>query len=104
MGNSPKHSSKMVKVKLFQTPVHMAPCSPCSPYSANLALSDFFLFGYLTEKILSLEFTCADDLVDWIKAEFERTSAQFLRQFLRVGSVLLKNAFNTKMTTFLKIK
>jgi hypothetical protein len=76
MGNSPKHSSKIVKMKLFHTPVHMAAHSPHSPH---LALSDCFFFGYLTEKMLSLEFACADDLVDWIKAEFERISTQFLR-------------------------
>jgi hypothetical protein len=78
--------------------------TPHSPYPSNLALSDCFLFGYLTEKMLRLEFACADDLVDWIKTEFERTSARFLRQFLRVGSVLLKIVFNMKMTPFLKTK
>jgi hypothetical protein len=101
MGNSPKHSSKIVKVKLFQTPVHM---TSHSPYPSNSVLPDHFLFGYLTEKILSLEFACADDLVDWTKAEFESTAARFLRRFLRFGSVLLKNVFNAKMTPFLKTK
>jgi hypothetical protein len=42
-----------------------------SPYSPDFAPSDFFIFGYLKEKMPGLEFGSAEDLLHWIRAEFE---------------------------------
>jgi transposase len=69
MENSPTHKSKVVRAKLSQISMHLA---PHPPYSYKLAPSDFVCFGYLKEKMLGLEFDSAENLLHWIRAGFER--------------------------------
>jgi hypothetical protein len=71
MDNSPMHKAKVVKAKLSQMPIHLA---PHPPYSPHLASSDFFLFGYLKEKSLGLEFESPEALLAWINAKTYRES------------------------------
>jgi transposase len=77
MDNSPIHKARVVKAKLAQMPVYLA---PHPPYSPDIAPSDFFLFGYLKEKMLGLEFDSPEALLDWIRTEFERISRQVLEE------------------------
>jgi hypothetical protein len=58
-------------------PIHLA-LHP--PYSLDLAPSDFFLFRYLNEKSLGLEFKSPDALLAWINAEFERIRRESLEE------------------------
>jgi hypothetical protein len=67
--NSPIRKSEVVREKLSQMHVHLA---PHSHYAPDLAPLDFFLFGYLKEKMLGLEFDSAKDLLHWIRVEFRR--------------------------------
>jgi transposase len=68
INNSQMHKSKIAKEKLSKIPIHV---SPHPLYSPDLVPLDVFLFGYLKEKMIGFEFDFADDLLDWIKAEFE---------------------------------
>jgi hypothetical protein len=77
LDNSPIHTAKVAKAKLSQMPVHFA---PHPPYSPDLAPSDFFLFGYLKEKIFGLEFESPEALLAWINAEFERIPTETLEE------------------------
>jgi hypothetical protein len=52
--------------------------TPHPPDSHDFAPSDFFLFEYLKEKTLRLEFNSAEDLLHWIRDEFERVPPAFL--------------------------
>jgi hypothetical protein len=53
MDNPPIYKAKVATAKLSQIPIHLA---PHPPYSPALASSDFFLFGYLQEKLFGFEF------------------------------------------------
>jgi hypothetical protein len=78
MENSPIQKATVAKAKLSHMPIHLAPHPPDSP---DLVPSDFFLFGYLKEKILGLEFESSEALLAWINAEFERTRRGTLEGF-----------------------
>jgi transposase len=67
--NSPIHKSKVVRAKLSEMPAHLA---PHPPYSPDLAPLHFFRCGYLKEKMRTLEFDSAEDLLHWIRVEFQR--------------------------------
>jgi hypothetical protein len=71
MDNSPVHRSKSVMTKIAGMPIQLA---PHPPYSPDLAPSDFFLFGHLKCQSMGIEFDGAEDLMEWIKAAFERIS------------------------------
>jgi hypothetical protein len=75
MDNSPTHKSKLTKRKLSQLPVHLA---PHPPYSLDSAPSDFFLFEYLKEKMLDLEFDSPETLLEWMKNEFRKITPNTL--------------------------
>jgi histone-lysine N-methyltransferase SETMAR len=77
MDNSPTHRAKVAKAKASRMPIHLA-LHP--PYSPDLALSDFFLFEYLKEKILGLGFESPEALLAWINAEFERIPRETLEE------------------------
>jgi hypothetical protein len=78
MDNSPIHRAKAAKAKLSQMPIHLAPHPQDSP---DLVPSDFFLFGYLKEKILGLEFESPGALLAWTNAEVERIPSETLEGF-----------------------
>ena len=44
--------------------------APHPPYSPDLAPSDFYLFGRLKEKLDFMEFTSAQEIIDWITHQF----------------------------------
>jgi hypothetical protein len=75
MNNPLIHKSKVVRVKLSWLSVHLAPHLPHTP---DLAPSNFFLFGFLKEKMLGLEFDSTEQLLHWIRDEFERMLRAFL--------------------------
>jgi transposase len=77
LDNSSIHKARVAKPKLSQMPIHSA---PHPPYSPDLAPSDFFLFGYLKEKILGLEFESPEASLASINAEFERIRRQTLEE------------------------
>jgi hypothetical protein len=58
-------------------PIHL---TPHPPYSLDLTPSDFFLFGYLKEKILALEFESPAALLASTNAEFERIPRETLEE------------------------
>jgi hypothetical protein len=53
MDNSPIHKSLAVTGKAASLRLALA---PHSPYSRDFAPSDFFLFGYMKEKIVRIDF------------------------------------------------
>jgi transposase len=76
-GNSPIHKAKVAKAKLSQRRIHLA-LHP--PYSPDLTLSDFLLFGYMKEKILGLQSESPEASLAWINAEFERIPTETLEE------------------------
>jgi transposase len=68
MDNSPIHKSRAVTEKIVSLRLTLA---PNRPYSSDLTLSDFFLFGYLKEKIIGIDFESPQALIDWIQLTFE---------------------------------
>jgi transposase len=64
MDNSPIHESCAVTQKVASLPLALA---PHRLYSPELAQSDFFLFGYLKEKIPGIDFESPHALIDWIQ-------------------------------------
>jgi transposase len=101
MDNSLMHKSKVTKAKLSQMPVRLA---PHPSYSPDLAPSDFFLFGSRKTKVIGLEFDSQEALLDWINAEFQRIPSEVLREFLRAGPFVSRNALSRKVILFLKTK
>jgi hypothetical protein len=95
MGNSPIHKSKVVRARLSQIPVHLA---PHPPYLSDLALLNFLRFGYPKEKILGLEFDSAEDLLHWTSAEFERIPPAALENIFESWINRPNDVFNAKET------
>jgi hypothetical protein len=77
MDKSLIQEAKVVKAELSQMPIHLA---SHPPYSPDPVPSDFFLFGYLKEKTVGLEFASPEALLAWINAEFERISRETLEE------------------------
>jgi hypothetical protein len=77
LDNSPIHTAKVAKARVSQMPIHLA---PHATYSPDLAPSDFFLFGYLKEKILGFEFELPEALLPWINAAFKRIPRDTLEE------------------------
>jgi hypothetical protein len=50
------------------------------PYSQDLAPSDFFLFGYLKEKMARIDFESSQELSDWNQSTFDAIPRYFLDQ------------------------
>jgi transposase len=71
MDHSPIHKSTLVWKTPSQMSVHLAP-HPL--YSPDVTPSDFLLFACLKETMLRLEFDSAEDVLHWIRADFERIS------------------------------
>ena len=67
--NSRVHRSNEVKNFMQQNHLKNA---PQPPYSPDLAPSDFYLFGYLKQKLKEIEFSSVDELKQWIIDEFSR--------------------------------
>ena len=57
------HNSKMTREKTEELGFKRA---PHPPYSPDIAPSDFFLFGYVKEKLKGYKFKSRDDLKDKI--------------------------------------
>jgi hypothetical protein len=69
MDNSFIHNPKVSRVKLSQTPVHLAFHRPSS---RDQALSDVFLFGYLKRTLLGRDFDFPDSRAGGMSAGFQR--------------------------------
>jgi hypothetical protein len=65
-----------VKTVKGQTVSDVCPVGFSSFLSLSLAPSNFFLFEYLKQKILDLEFDHPDARLDEIKSEFQRISGE----------------------------
>jgi hypothetical protein len=61
--------------EMANIPAQLTPDPPSSP---DLAPSDFFLFGYLKEKMIDQEFDSSEDLITWIKATFAPISKRVI--------------------------
>jgi transposase len=75
MDNSPIHRSRAVTEKVGSLRLALA---PHPAYSPDLAPSDFFLFGYLKEKIVGIDFGSPRELIDWIQLTFEAIPGHIL--------------------------
>jgi hypothetical protein len=68
MGNSPGHKSPIVTEQIDSLCLALAPHPQHSP---DLAPLDFFIFGYLKEKMIRIDFESPQGLIDWIQLTFE---------------------------------
>jgi hypothetical protein len=75
MDNLPIHKSKAAIRKFASMLVKLA---PHPSYSPDLAPSNFFLFGYIKQKITGQEFVSPDDLFEAMREEFDRLSKSVL--------------------------
>jgi hypothetical protein len=75
LDNSPIHRSKAAIQKIASLQLKIA-AHP--PYSQDFALSYFFLFGYIKQKIAGHEFVSADGLLKAIREAFGRLSKPVL--------------------------
>jgi hypothetical protein len=73
--NSRIHKSKAATRKITSMRVTIA-LHPA--YSPDLAPSDFFLFGYIKQKIVGQEFLSVGDLLEAIREAFDRLSRSVL--------------------------
>jgi hypothetical protein len=70
------------------------------PYSPDLAQSDFFLFGYLKEKILGIEFESSEALFGWINPEFERIPRETLEEVFECWVVRVEKCIEYQGDSF----
>jgi hypothetical protein len=76
--------------------------SPHPPYSPDMAPSDFFLFGYIKQKIAGQEFVSLDDLLEAIREEFGRLSKSFLESVFYEWLIRLQNYLDYQDSYFAK--
>ena len=67
--NAPIHTAEIVKEKMSELSLTLL---PHPAYSPDLAPSDFFLFGYLKNRAKGIDFACEDDVIEWVRDEFQR--------------------------------
>jgi histone-lysine N-methyltransferase SETMAR len=99
MDNSPIHKPKVAIQKIVSMRVKLA---PHPPYSPNLAPSDFFLVGYIKQKIAGHEFVSPDDLLEAIREEFERLSKSFLESLFDEWLIRLQTYLDYQGSYFLE--
>jgi hypothetical protein len=75
MDNSPIPKSKAAIQRIASLQLKIA---HHPPYSPDLALSDFLLFGYIKHKIAGQEFVSADRLLEAIRETFGHLSRPVL--------------------------
>jgi hypothetical protein len=68
--------------------------APHPPYSPDLAPSDFFLFGYIKQKITGQEFASPDDLLEAIRDEFDRISPSVLESVFEEWLIRLQTCID----------
>lgn len=64
MDNSPIHKSNLTQSFISSHGLYM-PKHP--PYSPDISPCDFYLFGYLKNKIIGKTFAAKEELVSWIE-------------------------------------
>jgi hypothetical protein len=82
MDNSPIRKSKPAIQKIASLRLKIA---PHPPYSPDLALSDFLIFGYIKQKIVGHEFVSADGLLEGIREAFGPFEDPSLKAYLTNG-------------------
>lgn len=79
MDNAPVHKSKLTQDFISSNGLYM-PKHP--PYSPDISPCDFYLFGYLKNKIIGKTFGTKDELVSWIEEQIsEIPKAQLKKVF-----------------------
>jgi transposase len=97
MNNSPIHKSKITIRKIASMQVKLA---PRPSYSQDLAPSDFFLFGYIKQKIAGQKFVSPDDLLEAIREEFDRFSKSVLESLFDEWMIRLQTCLDYKGSHF----
>ena len=87
MDNAPVHRAATVKQKMWQIGMHNA---EHPAYSPDLAPSDFYLFGNLKSKIRRLEFESAEEIKEWIIAQFDLIPADELKRVFEEWEMRLR--------------
>jgi hypothetical protein len=59
-------------------------------------LSDFFLFGYLKEKMIEIDFGSPRELIDWIQSTFEAIPRHVLDDVFKSWLGRLHDCINRK--------
>jgi hypothetical protein len=80
MDNSPVQKSIAVTEKVASLRLALA---PHSQYSPDLTPSNFFLFDYLKEKIVGIDFWSPQELIDWIQSTFEAIPTHVLDEVFK---------------------
>jgi transposase len=93
MDNSPIHKSRAMTEKMASLSLALA---PYPPYSPNLAPADFFLFGYLKDKILGIDLGSPPELIDWIQFTFEAIRRHFLDKVFESRLRLVQDCINSQ--------
>jgi hypothetical protein len=61
-----------------------------------LVSSDFFLFAYLKEKMIGIDFGSPRELIDWIQSTFEAIPKHFLDEVFKSWLGRLQDCINSK--------
>jgi histone-lysine N-methyltransferase SETMAR len=93
MDNSRVHKSRAVTEKVASLRLALA-LHP--PYSLDLAPSDFFLFGYLKEKMVGIDFGSPRELIDEIQSTFEAIPRHILDEAFKSWLRRLQDCNNSK--------
>jgi hypothetical protein len=101
MDNSPIYLSKAVMERIKNIPLELA---PHLPYSSDLALSDFFLFSYLKQKLPVMNSAFQKSLRTTSGTSFLCCRRWFLKRLLCNGNFDCKHASNTKVPIFRRSK
>jgi transposase len=93
MSNSPGHKSRMIIEEIESLHLTLA---PHPTYSPDLAPSDFFLFGYLKQKMIGIDFESPQGLIDWIQLIFEAIPRDVLENVFESWLRRVQDCMNTK--------
>jgi hypothetical protein len=99
MDNLPIHKSKAATRKIASMRVTI---TPHPVYSQDLAPLDFFLFGYIKQKIAGQEFLSADDLLGAIRKAFDRLSRSVLESVFGEWLICLQTCIDYESSYFLE--
>jgi hypothetical protein len=83
---TPSHTTKVTVAKVNELGMNLM---PHSPYSPNIAPSDFFVFGYLKHKLQRCPYDSADEIVSAIRDLMENLEKS-----------LLHRAFDERISSF----
>jgi hypothetical protein len=95
--NWPIHKSKAAIQKISSICVKLA---AHRPYSPDLTPSDFFVFGYIKQKIAGQEFVSADDLLEAIREKFDRLSKCVLESLFDEWMIRLQTYIDDQYSYF----